>query len=263
MASPMRADLLIRGVVAALLLGSSALVQAQGDSLQRAIGSVEQGQRAAAQSQERVNRLDDETRRMLERYRGAVWQAQQLAVYSQQIEQLAEAQKGDREALQRQIDEMERVERELLPLMLRMIDGLDAFIGLDLPFLPEERRNRVADLRRLMADPDVGTADKFRRILEAYRIEVDYGNGLGAERVEIDGRLMDQLRIGRTGLFALALDAEHALRWDARAAKWERVEARHIAALREGLRIARETAAANLLVLPLPTAVSAAAGEAP
>lgn len=246
--------------VAATLLGMSGIAAAQGDALQRAIGSVEQGQRAAAQSQERVDRLDDETRRMLERYRGAVWQAQQLAVYTQQIEQLAEAQKGDREALQRQIDEMERVERELLPLMLRMIDSLDTFIGLDLPFLPDERRNRVAELRRMMSEPDVGTADKFRRILEAYRIEVDYGNGLGAERVEIDGRLMDQLRIGRTALFALALDAEQALRWDARAARWEAVESRYIPALREGLRIARETAAANLLVLPLPTAVAAETG---
>jgi flagellar biosynthesis chaperone FliJ len=256
----MRAEFLLRATTAALLLATAGVAQAQGDPLQRAIGSVEQGQRAAAQSQERVDRYDDETRRMLERYRGAVWQAQQLVVYSQQIEQLAEAQKGDREALQRQIDEMERVERELLPLMLRMIDSLDSFIGLDLPFLPEERRNRVVELRRLMADPDVGTADKFRRILEAYRIEVDYGNGLGAERVEIDGRLMDQLRIGRTALFALALDAEQALRWDARAARWEGVESRYIPALREGLRIARETAAANLLVLPLPTAVAAEAG---
>jgi hypothetical protein len=258
----MRAESLLGRVAATILLGASAAAVAQGDALQRAIGSVEEGQRAAAQSQQRVDRLDDETRRMLERYRGAVWQAQQLAVYSQQIEQLAEAQKGDREVLQRQIDEMERVERELLPLMLRMIESLDEFIGLDLPFLPEERRSRGAELRQLMSDPDVGTADKFRRILEAYRIEVDYGNGLGAERVEIDGRLMDQLRVGRTALFALALDAEEALRWDARAARWEGVESRYIPALREGLRIARETAAANLLVLPLPTAVLAETGEA-
>jgi hypothetical protein len=248
-----------RAAGAALVVASATALAQQGE-VQRAIGAVEQGQRAAAQSQDRIDRLDTQTRQMLERYRAAVWQAQQLKVYSEQIEELVESQKGDREALQRQIDEMERVERDLLPLMLRMIDSLESFIELDLPFLPEERRRRVTDLRRVMGDADVGTADKFRRILDAYRIEVEYGNALGAERVEVDGRLMDQLRVGRTGLFALALDAEAALRWDAEAKQWQSLPARHIPALREALRIARETAAASLLVLPMPTAKMADGG---
>ncbi|MGB1561184.1 MAG: DUF3450 domain-containing protein [Sinimarinibacterium flocculans] len=259
----MRAEVLRRSAcigAAVLLAAVCTTAPAQQDSVQRAIDTVEQTQRAAAQSQQRIDRLDAQTREMLERYRAAVWQAQQLEVYSEQIEELVESQRGDREALQRQIDEMERVERDLLPLMLRMIDSLESFIELDLPFLPDERQRRVAELRRLMGDADVGTADKFRRILEAYRIEVDYGNALGAERVDVDGRLMDQLRVGRTGLFAIALDAEDALRWDATAQRWEPLQARYIPALREALRIARETAAASLLVLPMPVATSA--GEA-
>lgn len=242
--------------VAAVLAGTAGIALAQQDAVQRAIGTVEQTQRAETQSQARIDRLDAQTREMLERYRAAVWQAQQLEVYSEQIEQLVESQRGDREGLQRQIDEMERVERDLLPLMLRMIDSLESFIELDLPFLPEERRRRVAELRRLMGDADVGTADKFRRILEAYRIEVEYGNALGAERVEVDGRLMDQLRVGRAGLFAIALDAEDALRWDAASRQWQPLQARYIAALRDALRIARETAAASLLVLPMPVATA-------
>ena len=244
----------------ALLVAHAA--QAQSDPVERAIGTVEQTQRAAAQSQQRVDKLDDQTRDMLERYRAALWQAQQLKVYSAQIEELAKAQENDRESLQRQISEMERVERELLPLMLRMIDSLDSFVDLDLPFLRVERRGRVADLRRMMADPEVGTAEKFRRILEAYRIEVDYGNTLGAERVEIEGRLMDQLHVGRTALLALALDADAALRWDGASASWQPLESRYVPALRDGLRIARETAAASLLVLPMPTPVAATAGDA-
>ncbi len=250
-----------RGIALMLMMVAGHAV-AQGDAVQRAIGTVEQTQRAAAQSQSRVDTLDDQTRDMLQRYRAAVWQTQQLDVYVQQIEELANAQKGDREALQRQIEEMERVERDLLPLMLRMIDSLASFIELDLPFLPDERMTRITDLRRLMADPDVGTADKFRRILDAYRIEVDYGNGIGAERVEIEGRLMDQLRVGRAALFALSLDARSGLRWDMKSKTWEPLEGRYLATLVHGLRIARETAAADLLVLPMPAA-SRSAGEAP
>ncbi|MES0874521.1 DUF3450 domain-containing protein [Sinimarinibacterium thermocellulolyticum] len=247
-------------LTAAALFGLMTTASAQQGDVQRAIGAVQSGQRAAAQSQARIDRLDDQTREMLERYRAAVWQAQQLQVYSEQIEELIEAQRGDREALQRQIDEMERVERELLPLMLRMIDSLESFIEMDLPFLSEERRRRVAELRRMMGDADVGTADKFRRILDAYRIEVEYGNVLGAERVEVEGRLMDQLRVGRAGLFAVALDAEQALRWNPVARRWQSLPSRYIPALREGLRIARETAAASLLVLPMPTATAVDGG---
>ncbi|SFF54368.1 Protein of unknown function [Fontimonas thermophila] len=248
--------------VAVVLVGVAGPVLAQTDTFDRVIGTVEQTQRASVQSQQRIDRLDDQTRQMLERYRAALWQSQQLKVYAAQIEELAKTQASERESLQRQLAEMERVERELLPLMLRMIEGLESFIELDLPFLREERRGRIADLRRMMADPEVGTAEKFRRILEAYRIEVEYGNTLGAERVEIDGQLMDQLHVGRTALFALALDGDNALRWDASRAAWQPLPSRYIPAIRNGLRIARETAAPSLLVLPMPTA-TAASGETP
>jgi hypothetical protein len=226
----------------------------QDGKVTQALDATQRTQKAAAASQQRIDRLDDQTREMLERYRADLWQAQQLRVYVQQIDELQKSQQQERESLSRQITEMERVERDLLPLMLRMIGSLESFVGLDLPFLQTERRERVAELRRAMADASVSTAEKFRRIIEAYQIEVDYGRGLGAERVEIDGRLMDQLRVGRSALFALALDADEALRWDADEARWVPLEHRYIADIRDGLRIARETAAPSLLVLPMPLA---------
>ncbi|MEQ1440316.1 DUF3450 domain-containing protein [Fontimonas sp. SYSU GA230001] len=261
----MRIERVVRiAASASMLVAGAALAQATAPSatVERAIDTVQQTQRAAAASQQRVDRLDAETRQLLERYRSAVWQAQQLKVYATQIEELSRTQGSERESLLRQIAEMERVERELLPLMLRMIESLESFVGLDLPFLLEERKGRVADLRRMMADSETSTAEKFRRILDAYRIEVDYGNSLGAERIEIDGRLMDQLRVGRAALFAVALDADSALRWDATSRSWQPLPGRYISSLRDGLKIARETAAASLLVLPMPTA-AAATGEQP
>lgn len=247
------------GIALALMTGAA---WAQRDAIGQAIDTTQQTQQASSQSQQRVDRLDDQTRQLLERYRAALWQSQQLKVYSAQVEELTKAQQAERESLQRQIAEMERVERELLPLMLRMIDSLGSFVELDLPFLIDERKARVADLRRMMADPATGTAEKMRRILEAYRIEADYGRGLGAERVEVDGRVMDQLRIGRTALFALALDADRGVRWDAASAGWQPLERRYLPTVREGLKIARETASANLLVLPMPVPVRVDSGAA-
>lgn len=224
------------------------------DPVTQAVDTTIQANKAAAASQQRVNALDDQTKQLLERYRNASWQAQQLKVYAQQLEQLTAAQEAERQSLQRQIAELDNTERELLPLMLRMVDTLEKFIGLDLPFLKDERQERVANLRRLLADPEKGIAEKYQRILEAYQIEADYGRSFGAERADVDGRVGDVLRVGRSALYYLPLDGSEARYWDAASSQWRPLERHHATAVRKGLKIARETAAADLLVLPMPVA---------
>lgn len=228
----------------------------QQDSVGKAIDATVDANRAARASQQKIDALDDQTRAMLERYRSASWQAQQLTVYANQLGELVKSQDAERESLKRQIVEMERTERELLPLMLRMVEGLEKFIALDLPFLATERRERLESLKKLMADPESNNADKFKRILEAWQIESEYGRSLGAERMEIEGRTMDVLRVGRVALYYLAPDGERAGWWNPGKKAWEGLPHRHVAEVRHGLRMARETAAPNLLKLPMPGAGS-------
>ncbi len=227
---------------------------AQTDTVSRAIDATAQSQRASAQSQQRIDTLDDQTRALLERYRAALWQSQQLNVYAEQLDQLVSGQQAERESLKRQLVEMERTEREVLPLMLRMLDGLEKLVAADLPFLQQERKDRIDQLKRLMANPDTAVSEKYRRVLEAYQIEADYGRSLGAERAEIDGRTVDVLRTGRVGLYAITLDGKEVSYWDAAAGHWQPLERRYEAAVRNGIRMARETKAADLLVLPMPVA---------
>lgn len=226
------------------------------DPVGRALQTTEQAQRAAAASQDRVERLDDETRALLDRYRAATWQAQQLGVYADQLEEIAERQVEEKASLERQIEAMRRTEAELLPLMLRMLDTLSRFVDADLPFLQQERRERLDNLSRLMSDPEATLADKYRRVLEAYQIEVDYGRSLGAERAEIDGRVVDQLRVGRLALYALTLEGDQAWIWDSTLGQWTAADGGVARTIRMGLRMARDTAPAGLLKLP----VAAAAG---
>ena len=248
---------------AALLLAAATAPQAA-DPVTQAVDATIQSNKAAAASQQRVDQTDDQTKALLDRYRKASWQAQQLKVYAQQLEQLTSAQDAERGSIERQIAELDVTERELLPLMLRMVDTLEKFIALDLPFLKEERKERVGNLRRLLTDPEKGVAEKYQRILEAYQIEADYGRSLGAERADVDGRVGDVLRVGRTALFYLAADGGEITQWDGKSGKWQPLDRRYAASVRKGLKIARETAAADLLVLPMPTATAAApAGDKP
>lgn len=243
----------IAGLAAGLALVASAAF-AQNDALERAVTTAEQTQRTSVQSQDRIDQLDDQTKQLLERYRSATWQAQQLNVYADQLAQLTAGQDAEKASLQRQLTEMERTEREILPLMLRMFDGLEKLVAADLPFLQEERKERLENLKRLMANPETGVAEKYRRVLEAYQIEAEYGRSLGAERTQIGERTVDVLRVGRTGLYAITLDGAETFYWDAPTAKWRELDRRYQTAVKQGIRMARETMAADLLVLPMPAA---------
>jgi predicted RNase H-like nuclease (RuvC/YqgF family) len=227
------------------------------DPISQALDATQAANANARASQQRVNGLDDQTRQMLERYRAATWQAQQLNVYAQQLEQIAASQEAEKASLQRQLVEMDRTEREILPLMLRMLDSLEKFTALDLPFLKEERKDRVDALKRLMTDPEANIAEKFRRILEAYQVEADYGRGLGVERTQVGEVTADVLRVGRTALFYLSIDGDSAGRWDAKAGKWVPLERGYVKGVRQGLRIARAQTAADLLTLPMPVPAGA------
>ncbi|WP_295681274.1 DUF3450 domain-containing protein [uncultured Nevskia sp.] len=240
-------------------------VWAQGGS--PAVDATVQANQAAKAAQTRIDALDDQTRNMLERYRAAIWQAQQLKVYAEQIEPLLATQEAERAALAAQARDLATNTRDLTPLLLKMIDSLDKFIALDLPFLQAERRDRIASLKQLMTDPAVTQAEKYRRVVEAYRIEGDYGRVFGAERMELsegsDKKLIDVLRVGRTALYGLTLDDREALHWDPAKKQWVGLPEQHRGEIREALRIARETAAPLVVKLPVPAPRMAAAGAQP
>ena len=247
-------------LIALGLAGLALAATAQNDKINQAIDATVQSNRAAVASQNRINGVDDSARSMLERYRAATWQAQQLTVYAKQLEQLLGAQETEKVSLAQQLVEIDRTERELTPLMLRMLDSLDRFVSLDLPFLKQERRERIDNLKRLMADPEAPVAERYRRLLEAYQIEIDYGRSLGVERALVEDREVDVLRVGRIGLFYLSLDGENAGRWDAAGKKWESLDDDYRASLKKGLRIAREISAPDTLVLPMPVPAALAGG---
>src|SRR5688572_24842499 len=90
--------------------------------------------RASAQSQERIDQLSDETRTLRSRYQAASRQADSLRVYVEQLEKLVASQETEKQDLQQQIDGVTDVERQIMPLMQRMVDMLAQFVEADVPF---------------------------------------------------------------------------------------------------------------------------------
>src|SRR3546814_10996651 len=77
----------------------------------------QRAQQASVASQKRVDQLDDQTRALLERYRSATWQAQQLNVYAQQLNELLTQQTAQIASLRQQLADLDRAGEDLMPLL--------------------------------------------------------------------------------------------------------------------------------------------------
>jgi hypothetical protein len=209
-------------------------------------------------SQKRIDSISDETETLFSRYSTALRQIDSIRVYNSQMSELIASQEAELSSLQHQLDRVEVVGRSVTPLMRRMIDALDAFVRLDVPFLLDERSQRMADLRARMPRADVTNAEKFRRIMEAYQIENEYGRTIEAYRstLDRDGRevTVDFLRFGRIALVYQSLDEGERGVWDQETRSWKPLDRSYRSAIRQGLRIARKQAAPDLIRLPLPAA---------
>ena len=211
--------------------------------------------REASLSQEKINDYDDKANAAAKTYAAAVQRAESLAIYNGQLKRLIDSQKKEIQSIKRQTEEIETIETGALPLMLEMTDTLQELIEGDVPFLLKERRDRVENLKLLIDRADVTAGEKYRRIMEAYLIEADYGRTIEAYRGELDmggiARTVDFLRIGRLGLYYQTLDSEETGNWDKGGQQWEEIEDEYRRSIRDGLRIARKQAPPELLRLPV------------
>ncbi|WP_420821130.1 DUF3450 domain-containing protein [Pseudidiomarina aquimaris] len=210
---------------------------------------------AARSSQLTVDKIADTTQERLQQYKQISRQIEGLEVYVQQLQKQIASQQTEKSDLNASIDEVSVVERQITPLMLRMIDSLATFVELDVPFLPEERNNRIAGLEDLMDRADVDVSEKFRRVMEAYQIESEYGRTIEAYNgaMEVNGQSQDVefLRVGRTALIYKTRNGDTMGVWNQQARAWQELDSSYAANVQEALRIARKQLAPDLLMLPI------------
>ena len=211
----------------------------------------------AQQSQERINNIVEGTRSLEDQYRAINKEIDGLKVYNRLMRAQVEGQAATLEDIALSMDQVDVINRQIFPLMERMIDALEQSIALDLPFLMAERTKRIEDLKGIMERSDVTVAEKFRKVMEAYQIENDYGTSseFYTESLTIDGatRSFNMLRIGRVGLYFQSDDTKITGRWNNDARAWE-IDNSARNEVRKGLRMARQLIAPELINIPVPAA---------
>ena len=211
----------------------------------------------AQQSQERINSVVEGTRSLEDQYRAVNKEIDGLKVYNRLMRAQVDGQAATLEDIGLSMDQVDVINRQIFPLMERMIDGIDQSIKLDIPFLMTERTERVANLKGIMERSDVSVAEKFRKVMEAYQIENEFGwtSEHFTQSLTIDGitRSFNMLRIGRIGLYFQSDDAKVTGRWDNEARQWVMDDSARNE-IRKGLRMARQLIAPELISIPVPAA---------
>jgi len=224
-------------------------------ALERAVGERIAVDEQARASQERVQELDDETQKLLAEYRRALAEAESHGRYAEQLAVQVQSQGGEIAEIERQLQEVETTSREVAPLMQKMLDTLEQFVALDVPFLVEERTKRVANLKQMMTRADVTFSEKYRRIVEAYQVEMEYGRTIEAYEGALgqgeDARTVQFLRVGRVALLYQTLDGRETGYWDAEKKAWA-VDDHYAHAFAEGVAVARKSRAPEMLFVPVP-----------
>jgi hypothetical protein len=205
---------------------------------------------AQVDSQKRVDTLAEEGRDLAEQYRSTLRESEGLKLYLQQLRAQLKSQEEEMAVIRQESQDLDRTNIEILPLMQRMLASLEQFVQLDTPFLKEERVARVAKLNEMMPRADVTVSEKYRRIVEAYQIEMEYGRTIEAYRAALQDKEVDFLRVGRVGLFYQTPDGEETGYWDGEKKDWI-ADNDYAEGVKEGLKVARKQTSPNLLIVPM------------
>lgn len=242
--------------VLATAMAFSSIGNAQEDDYLKPVVKVaSQINESAADSQQKINTITDKIDSKIQQFKTINKETDGLRVYNTQLDKQIKSQIDEMAALNQSIDEVSVIERQITPLMIRMIDGLEQFVALDVPFLPEERSKRIVDLREMMDRADVSPSEKFRRVMEAYQVEMDYGRTMeaysGLLTVAGTERDVDFLRVGRSILVYQTRDASLQGVWNKETKQWEPLSSSYRTQVTKGLRMAKKQMAPDLLMLPV------------
>ena len=240
--------LCVAGVMGALLT-SPAFAQ-----LESALSTAKSSTAASAASQQRVEQLDDQADNAIREYRAVLQQKDNIALFVAQQEIFKASQESEISSLKRQLGTVEQIKQGMSPMMLRMAIALEDSIRTDLPFNINERLARMDSVKAVLADPNISPAEQYRKVLNAYKIEVSYGQGIDSyegTHPTKPGNVVNFIRFGRTALVYVSKDEKEIARYNLETGSWEPLKGADEIQMRQATRIAKGEAAPGIVFAPV------------
>ena len=229
------------------------------DNPEKLVDQTIQKQSSTIQSlqkaQEKIDELDTESKKLTNEYKDTVVEYEILNRYDNQLQKITESQAEEINSLISQIDSLDETNKYVLPLLERMLVTLRDLIELDIPFLIQERMARLEELESILYQANFSTAEKFRKIYEAYQIENEYGRTIEAYsgNIDIDGINLaaEFFRLGRLNLFYMTPDQNKTGYWDKDVNGWIHMNGKYADDIDAALKIAFKQAPPDFINLPL------------
>lgn len=224
------------------------------NQIDKSIDVIEKTNTKLVDYQKKIDKLDEKSKILLDNYKYTNKELQNTIKYNKQLSELISSQKKEIDSLDNQLNEIDQTHKTIYPLMSDMIISLKKLILADTPFLLKERNERVEKLQRSLNRSDIKTAEKFRIILEALKIEYDYANSIEAYEDQIDNKTYNMLRIGRVALYFQSLDLKNYGYWNNTTQEWINIDdATAKSNIRKAIKIANKQQNVELLELPFLT----------
>jgi chromosome segregation ATPase len=240
--------------IAALCLAGAALAAGDTPSADSVRQKAEKAVQVRVGTQKKVEALSGQEADLAQAVEA---RAREVSLITRQLGKTQAYLKDQRQKLaemKRRQQELARIKAELEPFLDQTFSQLSVFLENDLPFLAEERAERLASLQTLLNNFDASLPEKTRRLLLALEIEARYGTTAQSaeQEVEIAGRRLRvrTLRLGRLGLFAMSQDGTQAWRYNAGAKTYEPVDG-YSRELNQAADIAQRHRVATLVEIPL------------
>lgn len=240
-------------ICAALVIASPMVAWA--DKTDDIINSGLSRQKSAADAQTRIDGIADATDKIVSKYHQQRKVVEGLKIYNDRLRRTLAAQENAMGKLQQSIEDASLIERQIVPLMMRMIEGLDKFVDADIPFKRAEREARVERIRGYLTNANVSAAERFRQVLEAYSIENGYGQSISVYTDTLaiaDGDLtVNVLQVGRSGLYYQTLDGVVSGYWNKNDKSWNELDQSFNEGINNAIRITQGKEPKGLMSLPI------------
>ena len=234
-----------------LLFSAQSSLQAQEPSNEPVVKAQIQNDDEARASQEKISKTASLTNKLLNDYRSTLKEIENAKIYNAQLRKIIESQKKDKIQIIENIRNTRHTDKQIVPLMLEMLSALEQFIQLDLPFLKTERQERLKTIKTLMDRADVTVSEKYRKIMEAYHTEVEYGRTIGVYQglKNIEGKelTVEFLRLGRLSLIYQTLDSSYQAYWSQKEKKWMSIPSKYKKEVKDGFRTAKKEITSGLV----------------
>ncbi len=223
------------------------------------IGTAEAEQKvnleAAKSSQKKVDEIVEETQSLKAKYRQALQSIENTRIYNEQLQEVIASQKDEKVRINQEIVNVQETTQKVAPLMVKMKDSLGEFVKADLPFLKEEREKRIKELNELFVKSGVSLSEKYRKVLEAYLVENEYGSTIETYTDSLTLNDQEQsvefLKVGRVGLYYLTKDKKQAGVWDLSSSSWKPLSGSERSYVDKAIKVANKQAPPSLLTLPM------------